>query len=129
MRFKLPVLNEEFNAKTNEIVSTESEIDCELNFSMDAQVTWEESFPEQAKNIGLFDYVSKLQDIEIQDHATAGIALKIIYCFMLFDNKMSFREFVRMFSFANMHYFKRLCTTLENVIKFINERNDSKKKD
>lgn len=128
MKFKLPVLTEEFDVEKNEIIGKESYIDCELNFTLDAQQTWEDNFPEQAKNIGLFDFVEQMRDIKIIDQASAGIALKIIYCFILFDRKMSFRDFVRLFTFSNEEYFNKLCETLKKVLIAINERNENKKK-
>lgn len=127
MIFNLPVLKEQYDIQTKQVDSRESMIECDLNFSIDAQQTWEDNFPEQAKQIGLFDFVEKMKDVKIVDQATAGIALKIIYCFSLFDRKMTFREFVRLFTFNNLEYTKKLCDILAEVISFINERNQSKK--
>lgn len=128
MKFKLPILSEEFDINNNEVVKQENYIDCELNFSLDAQETWENTFPEMAKNMGLFDFVENYKDLAIKDQASAGIALKIIYCFMLFDKEMSFREFVRLFTFSDLEYFEKLCNVLKNVISYITDKNKNKKK-
>lgn len=128
MRFELPTLKEEFDNKTKEIVEHNGTLDCELNLTLDAQQTWEDAFPELSKKIGLFDYVEQMKDIQIKDQATAIIALKIIYCFLLFDNKLSFREFVRMFTLSNTEYFDKLANTLTDILKAINKRNEDKKK-
>lgn len=128
MKFRLPILAEEFDAEKNEIIGKESYIDCELNFTLDAQQTWEDNFPEQSKSIGLFDFVEQMREIKIIDQVTAGIALKIIYCFILFDREMSFRDFVRLFTFSNEEYFTKLCNILKNVLTAINQRNENKKK-
>ena len=128
MRFELPTLKEEFNSETKAIVEKEGSINCELNLTLDAQQTWEDEFPVLANQIGLFDYVEKMRDVKIVDQSTAMIALKIIYCFILFDEKVSFREFVRMFTFANAEYFKKLSSTITDILKAINDRNENKKK-
>lgn len=129
MKFKLPIINEEFDEKTGKVTSSESYLDCEFNFSIDAQITWEENFPELAKKIGLYDYVEKMKDIGIEDQSTALIALKIIYCFCLFEKNFTFREFVRLFTFNNIEYTKRICGILEAILKNINSKNEDKKKD
>lgn len=129
MKFKLPIINEEFDSNTNTIKTTETFLDCEFNFSIDAQIVWEETFPELAKTIGLYDYVDKMKDVEIVDQASALIALKIIYCFCLFDKEMNFRQFVRLFTFSNLEYTQKICDLLSNILKSINDKNSDKKKD
>ena len=127
MKFKLPIIEETF-IEEGKIETKESYIDCELNLTIDAQQVWEDTFPELSKNIGLFDYVTRYKDLKITDAVTLGIALKMLYCFILFDREMSFRQFVRMFSTANDKYLQKLYGTITNVLKAVNERNESKKK-
>lgn len=128
MEFKLPILKEKFDTETGNIITNEDYIDCTLNLTVDAQTTWEETFPEQAKNIGLFDYTNKYKDVEIADDASIRVALKIVYCFMLFDRKMTFREFARLFTMTNPEYTKKLGDILAKVISIVNDRWESKKK-
>lgn len=126
MFFKLPVLKEVF--KGEDILSEEGVIDCELNLTLDAQQTWEDTFPEMAKKISLFDYVDKMKDVKIQDQATAMISLKILFCFLIFEDKMNYRDFVRLFTFANEEYFIKLTKTITDILSVINKRNSDKKK-
>lgn len=127
MEFKLPILKEKLNIDTGEVSQEEGYLDCMLNMTVDAQTTWEDNFPEQAKNIGLFDYAAKIKDVKITDEATLRIALKLVYCFILFDRKMTFREFTRLFSMSNPDYMKKLCDIITKVLKVVNDRYDSKK--
>lgn len=127
MKFKLPIIEETF-IEDGKVETKESYIDCELNLTIDAQQVWEETFPELAKRISLFDYVEKYKDLKITDPASLATALKMVYCFILFDREMSFREFVRMFSTANTEYLDKLYGTLASVLKAVNNRYEPKKK-
>lgn len=127
MKIKIPILKEEFDNDSKSIKTQEEFIEGQLNFTLDAQITWEENFPEQAKRIGLFDYVEQMQDVKAVDVSTLLIQLKIIYCFMLFNKEMSFREFVRLFTFDNPEYVNKLSSVLAGAIKAVNERYSGKK--
>lgn len=128
MKFKLPLLEEEFNIETKEVKSTKTYLDCEFDFSIDAQQRWEENFPEQAKLYDVFDFVERMKNVEVKDVASAGIALKIIYCFLIFKDHITFREFTRMFDSTNEEYFNELKGILNDVLTYIFSRSDSKKK-
>lgn len=117
IKFELPTLKQEFI--NGELKSTKGNIDCYFDMSAAAQITWEREFPAQAEKIALFDYVDKLNNLKIKDTATAITALKVIYCFLVFEKPMSVLEFLRMFSFSDKEYFDELVGKLKEIMSAI----------
>ena len=127
MEFKLPTLKEILNVETGEVTKEEGYLNCELDMSIEAQEVWEETFPEFSKTIRLFDYVEKMKDVPIKDEPTFRIALKILFCFLRFDKKMTFREFTRLFAWTNPEYAKKVGDIFARIIGIVNDRYDTKK--
>jgi len=125
IKFELPTLKQEFiNGK---LESAKGSINCYFDMSAAAQITWEREFPAQAEKIALFDYVDKLNSLKIKDTATAVLALKVVYCFLVFEKPMSVLEFLRMFCFSDKDYFDELVGKLKEIMEAIFPEN--KKKD
>ena len=109
---KLPTLKQEI--KDGELKSVKGEMNCFVNVSASAQMIWEREFPILAEKTALFEYVDNFSQTGIKDSASAIFALKLLYCFLVFEKPLSVFDFLSMFNFASVEYFDELT---QNLIK------------
>ena len=114
---KLPTLKQEI--KDGELKSVKGEMNCFVNVSASAQMIWEREFPILAEKTALFEYVDNFSQTGIKDSASAIFALKLLYCFLVFEKPLSVFDYLSMFNFASVEYFDELTQTLIKAFEVI----------
>lgn len=117
IKTKLPVLEKEMVAD-NKVVTTEREIDVEIDTSLFAEERWEQNFPHNAKTETLFAYVERIQKsglLESKAHILSN--LKALYCFLESKELPDFKSFLKLFDLADGQYLTRLTDKIKLVFE------------
>ena len=121
MKIQIPILHQEI--VNNTIVSTETQLEVNLDTSVYSEERWEQNFPLMAQKEGLFQYIERIHKAHQDpnaDHRVSVISmLKAIYCFLDFEVPMDYKSFCKLFNLAQAEYATKLINSLKNAFQLI----------
>lgn len=115
MKVSLPViLKDEIKGELRHIEFGEKNF--ELDMSLNAQMRWEQRFPELAQE-ELTIYSERVSKIEALSAAVIIAKMKVLYCF--FDTDLTFAQFLKLFDLSQKEYVEKLTSRIAQVFETI----------
>lgn len=117
MIIKLPVQKQRL--QDDVLIYDEVSVPFEIDTSVYSEERWEQNFPNQAANEGLFQYIARVKEQGLTDRVKVTALLKAIYCFVESDSVPTYKDFAKLFNMATPEYTDKLIHSLKSAFELI----------
>ena len=118
MKITLPILSQTIQG--DQVISTETEQEFELDTSVYSEERWEQHFPIQAAKEGLYQYIERIHTAATtSERVRVASMLKAIYCFIESSRIPTYKDFAMLFNLAAPDYTEKLIRKLHNAFKLV----------